>query len=394
MLILRLACDNMYMFRNFSLDLTYQRKIHHPLAEHDTLFPGSRIKVRKSIIIMGANSSGKTTFGKLLRFILNYIRGERLDAAPEIFGGIPYDKSAKSNFEIEFVIGHTAYLLKAVFKEEKLCWERLSSCKIQKSYNIAKLRTLLNSEENIQMMYPSESELMDVGLASYVFTRGFSADILYVKMNIGYLLCFSEYTSNSVANRAVDLPLLNDILPHIDTSVSGVEKLSGEKRTKTKSYLIKFKNGETLTVPDGELDRCGERLSHGTFEAIRFISVFSELSHRDDIFFIDEQLTHMNSELEAYFIRKTFLKKLPDAQVFFTTHNIEIFELNVPNHAFIFFRRGIDGMNEAMLPSDMLNKNDRNLRNYYENDFFGVMPDYSIMDKFFEISKDEEEKDA
>ena len=42
----------------------------------------------------------------------------------------------------------------------------------------------------------------------------------------------------------------------------------------TNSYLITFKNNETLTVPDGDLRRCEKRLSHGTFEAIDFANIF------------------------------------------------------------------------------------------------------------------------
>ena len=73
MIITKVSCDNMYMFNNFSLDLTYQKKRKHQLSENDVLFDGSKIKVRKNVIIMGGNASGKTTFGKLLCFISNYI---------------------------------------------------------------------------------------------------------------------------------------------------------------------------------------------------------------------------------------------------------------------------------------------------------------------------------
>ena len=80
MIITKVSCDNMYMFNNFSLDLTYQKKRKHHLSENDVLFDGSKIKVRKNVIIMGGNASGKTTFGKLLRFISNYIfRGQVVD---------------------------------------------------------------------------------------------------------------------------------------------------------------------------------------------------------------------------------------------------------------------------------------------------------------------------
>lgn len=105
MVILRVACDNLYMFKDFELDFTYERKINHPLAEGDTLFEGSRIKVRKNLIVMGANASGKTTFGKLICAILNFIRGRNMDSGNFGLSTIQYDKTKDANFEIEFVEG-------------------------------------------------------------------------------------------------------------------------------------------------------------------------------------------------------------------------------------------------------------------------------------------------
>ena len=69
MIILRVAYDNFYMFKNFEVDFTYERKSNRYLSENDRLFAGSNIKVRKNLIVMGANASGKTTFGKLLWFL-------------------------------------------------------------------------------------------------------------------------------------------------------------------------------------------------------------------------------------------------------------------------------------------------------------------------------------
>lgn len=150
------------------------------------------------------------------------------------------------------------------------------------------------------------------------------------------------------------------------------------------SYAISFSNGDHITVPDGDLSRCEKKLSHGTFEAINFIQCLDDLYHRDNsIFYIDEQMAHMHSELEAYFIRKAILMKPQNTQLFFTTHNLTIFDLNIPHNDFLFFNRTDDGYTDTVYPTDVLNKNDRNLKGYYENDRFGGLPDYTVMDDFF-----------
>ena len=63
---------------------------------------------------------------------------------------------------------------------------------------------------------------------------------------------------------------------------------------------------------------------------------------------------------------------------------MQMLKLSVPVNSFIFFRRNSEGFNECVYPSDTMNKNDRKLFGYYENDYFGILPDYSPLDKFFD----------
>ena len=54
MIILRVACDNFYIFKNFEVDFTYEHKSNHYLSENDILFAGSKIKGRKNLIVIGS----------------------------------------------------------------------------------------------------------------------------------------------------------------------------------------------------------------------------------------------------------------------------------------------------------------------------------------------------
>lgn len=395
MVILQIACDNIYMFKNFKLDLTYNRRINHPLAQNDLLFPGSRIKVRKNLVIMGSNASGKTTFGKLLRFVLSFICGRNFeDASNDVVAGIQYNKKRPAQFEIEFAIDHTAYLLKAIFANQQLIHEELRYCNINAFYNIAALRNKLADTSNV-LEYTLEPGNAKTGFPSHLFSANQPEITSFIKRHTAYFFRFSQFHSFSIGSPLPpNIKRINHILPRIDNSVKGVEELRGAKeRTKTLSYLIKFYNGELLTVPDGNLSRCGERLSHGTFEVINFLSVLDELNAFSyGTWYVDEQLPHIHSELEAYLIRHAFFNRGNSAQLFFTTHNVEILEINIPIHSFIFFRRDKNGTNEALFPSDVLTKNDRSLRGYYENDYFGVLPDYSALDQFLTLRKKDEAK--
>lgn len=117
---------------------------------------------------------------------------------------------------------------------------------------------------------------------------------------------------------------------------------------------------------------------------LSFLSILQEVKcRRNHTIYIDEKLPHLHAELEAYLVMKLLLINR-DAQIFFTTHNSELLDLNVPSNAFLLFKRGDDGYNTAIFVNEKLNKNDRSIRNYYENDYFGVMPDYTSLDSYFE----------
>ena len=385
MIITKLTCDNFYMFKNFSLDLTYERAIKHPLAEGDILFAGSHIRVRKNLIVLGANASGKTTFGKLLCLILNFINGRSLDSEDFRFSETQYDKSRDAYFEVEFIVDNVAYLLKASFRNSSLQHEEIRQLKIRPSYNIKKLREKLSTSEPIET-YDADDKKLNIGFKSFAFAVSKSDKLKDLQSKLSFWFLFSTPVSNTTQHSMeVDIDFLNKVIPSIDNSISDIKRLRAEgEDTPTNSYQIRFKNGDTVAVLNGDLNTCSARLSHGTFETIDFVFPLSALVNGAiNLLYIDERLSHMHSELEAYLIRQTFLKKPYDAQIFFTTHDTELLDLNLPVTSYIAFRRNAEGFNEAIRLSDKMNKNDRRIKHYYENDYFGVMPDYSLLDEIF-----------
>ena len=78
MVFLSIYADNVYMFRDFCLDFTVQRRSSHFLSQNDALFDGSVISVRRKLLILGGNASGKTTFARLLCAIQNYLIGREM----------------------------------------------------------------------------------------------------------------------------------------------------------------------------------------------------------------------------------------------------------------------------------------------------------------------------
>ena len=69
MVVMRLKADNLFAFNNFCVDFSYPKKIVSNPLEKEWLKNYPNFRYRRFNVIIGANSSGKTTFGKLLNGI-------------------------------------------------------------------------------------------------------------------------------------------------------------------------------------------------------------------------------------------------------------------------------------------------------------------------------------
>ncbi len=73
MIFLNLYVDNIFLFENFNINFTYSKKLRYTTIDNEYLEGYKNFKYRKVNIIMGANSSGKTSLGKVMMYIQNYL---------------------------------------------------------------------------------------------------------------------------------------------------------------------------------------------------------------------------------------------------------------------------------------------------------------------------------
>lgn len=396
MFILNLKCQNFFLFRDLDIDFTYPRKLAYEITKNDALFEGSNIKVRKNIIIMGANAAGKTTIGHLLCLIYNYLICRDNGTADDLAKSI-YKRSQDASFTIEFAINKTAYRLTATFDKDGLKKEIIREAAISPTYNITELRKRLDDATPLLYERDKEPDQIRPGFCSYLLRLKKNESLTTIwRTSVQFWFALSSFHGDPIGMSGlthINIPMISKILPILDNSVEDVVTLVPEAGishgviaepaapygTLSKSYTILFKNKQALTIPDGNLSNINtHRLSQGTIEALAFSSILSCLQTvGDHMIFVDECLSHMHSELEKYLIWLSFLIKKETNQLIFTTHNVEICDLKIPTNAFLFLKRQKDGFNTALWASSKLIKNDRNFRSYYENDYFDVLPDYS-----------------
>lgn len=95
-------------------------------------------------------------------------------------------------------------------------------------------------------------------------------------------------------------------------------------------------------------------------------------------YFIDEKISYVHSELELEILNQMINILTLKSQLFFTTHNINILEMNLPIHSFTLLKK--DPNIEVVYPSDYLKRNDRTIVNAIKNDVFNALTNTSLLD--------------
>ena len=73
MIITDITINNLYCFDDFYVDFSYPRKINSSTIDCEFLEERPNFNIKRFCVIMGSNSSEKTSFGKVLCGIENFI---------------------------------------------------------------------------------------------------------------------------------------------------------------------------------------------------------------------------------------------------------------------------------------------------------------------------------
>ena len=73
MIVMNIEMDNFMSFNNFAMNLSYPKKIVNSSIENEFLTGFTNFRYKKVNILMGANATGKTSFGKMLMNIFHFM---------------------------------------------------------------------------------------------------------------------------------------------------------------------------------------------------------------------------------------------------------------------------------------------------------------------------------
>ncbi|RRD95848.1 ATP-binding protein [Clostridiales bacterium COT073_COT-073] len=364
MIVMDLRINNLFGFEDFKVNFSYPKKIVNSLIENEFLTSKPSFRFKKLNILIGANASGKTSMGKALMKIFNFISRKDISGILEVIK----DKSKSASFSIDFLCDEEVmYRVRCLCRENADNTEESVDLEVY-STKILKKDSYESCVKKLQLMYSAEEQ-----------SRLSYAEKLKLIKSFGWLFTFPDSGSKLLLdeNEVVDLKILKAILQTLDSHITNVNKSKEVKN----GYVIRSKNGDVF-IQNGEVvDK--NILSSGTQMGIDIAYVLSSIQKNSHgFYFCDEKFSFIQTDVEQAILSLMVSLLKPNSQLFFTSHNIDLLEMGFPRHSFTFLRK--NSIIEAVYPDKLIKKNDVSLRNVFKNDLFGTAPDIS---KLFAIEE-------
>jgi ABC-type multidrug transport system ATPase subunit len=367
MIFLKLKIDNFYMFNATEIDFTYPKKIKNSTIKNEYLAEFPNINYKKVCIFMGANASGKTSLGRLMRAINNYLVGISMEYTLSKI----CNKDNNASFEVIYITPETKEIhqLKAEFNKNGLLFESYRSCELDKTDSLKRtLEKVVDLKPKSNYSQESNYGIENPGFKSVAYLIG--KKICGEIHNWNYM--FNESNTSTELDANVNVVLLEKILSTFDPSILKVVKVPED--ISKNSYVVKFFNGDSVIVNDGKI-LAEDRLSRGTLESIEVANFINFLTkYNNSTLFLDEKMAYSNSELEISMLNLMIEKLKKNSQLFYTSHNYDILAMNLPSHSYIFMKK--DNFVKVIHPEKLgYTKNDRSLFGFVKNDVFETLPD-------------------
>lgn len=360
MIIMDIKADNLYAFKNFHINMSYPKKIVGSSIEREYLDGRENFRYKKVNILMGSNATGKTSIGRLLMCFANYF----IDGETGRFRTIINDNEKPAELSIDFVTMEDClyrFLLHIEPRDQSPSTEvSINRVKINQDDNYEICARKLDSGKGIKVSYED------------VNTNGWS--FLYPHDSL------KEKIYDIIEDEENYLYILESVLKTLDPSVEKVIKLDGVENT----YAIKLNNRDVI-IQDGKIADTSI-LSSGTKAGLDIAYVITALmADKHDLFYCDELFSFVNSDVEKVCLSIIIDKLNERKQLFFTTHNSDILDMQIPKHSFTFLKKNVfdeETPIKCISASEYLKRNTDSLKCAVENDLFCTAPE---LDKLYEL---------
>lgn len=359
MVVLDVHLDNLYGFRNFHMNLTYPKKIIDSSIQEEHLQGRPNFRYKKVNIVMGANATGKSTFGRTLMKIFNFVDRKNLRSITEIIS----DRNKDASFVLDLASrNHVLYRIACTF----------APCSGEK-YEAENVHLSIQ-EETIQVRDSYQTCIKRLEETEYVPKANYLDELEKIE-SLDWLFEYPADTG-SVLKFPTDEEnfglILENILKALDPAVQSVEKSNDVENAyvvRLKNRAVILQNGDTLTTT---------LLSSGTKAGVGIAQFVSAMRHGHcSFYYCDEKFPYIHSDVEKAALSLMIDSLRPNDQLFFTTHNTDILDMDLPKHSFTFLRKNVDDPDcpiTCITASSLLKRSSDSLKKAVENDLFSSAP--------------------
>lgn len=370
MIVMDIKINNFFAFKNFHMNMSYPKKIIDSYIENEYLEERPNFRYKKVNILMGANATGKTSFGRMLMAIFNFMDKKLFEKLTE---GI-LDHSREASFSMDFITDECV-LYRIDTKIAPKTGEKYSSSDIEVRVKKTEITKRDSYESCCKRLNETERKPKESYIEELEMIEGLS--------------WFFEYPSDSQINYKIHtskncpqyLSILENTLIALDPSIRKVEKIHN-----VEDAFIIHMDHQSVIMQDGKVIDTNI-LSSGTKAGIGIAGVLASIINGDyGFYYCDEKFSYIHSDIEKAFLAVMVQSLKSNDQLFFTTHNTDILDLSLPKHSFVFLKKDVKDALEpikCISASQYLKRSTDSLRNAVDNDLFSAAPS---VDRIYEIA--------
>lgn len=359
MVVLDVHLNNFYAFKNFHMNLTYPKKIVGSCIKEEHLPNRTNFRYKKVNIIMGANSSGKTTLGQILMKVFNFIDKKNY----EFITNVICDQGKDASFTLDMASTNNTF-----YRVVCAVTPRLGV-----KYSAENVHLEIR-KENILSNDSYESCVKRIEAAQYSPAENYIKELEKMEP-LDWLFEYPQDTMRILKFPENDLKfrdVLENILKALDPSIRAVEASQDVEN----AYVIRLQD-QAIILQGGE-PFTTNLLSSGTKAGVEVARVVSSLVQGlYSFYYCDEKFPYVHSDIEKAILSLMIDFIRPGDQLFFTTHNTDILDMNLPKHSFTFLRKDMDDIEcpiTCVEASSLLKRSTDSLKNAVENDLFSSAP--------------------
>lgn len=372
MIVMNIEMDNFMSFNNFVMNLSYPKKIVNSSIENEFLTGFTNFRYKKVNILMGANATGKTSFGKMLMNIFNFMDKKQYAKLAAVIS----DVSKEAAFCIDFV-ANKKYLfrVKTIISPPEE-GQKITGKNIDVFVRSVEIQKKDSYESCLKRLLAMKQEKSDNYLEELEKVTGLSWTFAYPEDDSAVELFRAPKDSRTF------IRILDFILRALDPSIISVDRLSEVEG----AYAIRTKSKSAI-IQDGQAPDIGW-LSSGTKSGIAIAAMIADMIEKKcEFFYCDEKFSYIHSDIEKALLSVMIELLGDDTQLFFTTHNTDILDMQLPKHSYTFMKKEIYGeisKIECINAGEILKRSTDSLKSAVENDLFSSAPAtdliYDILD--------------